>query len=128
MIPRPGRAPISSASVLVLAALLVTASSAVPVFAVEPWADGRLPQTSGLMLWLDASRQSAARGALGLSPLQSWHDRIDYLFDGSGLRNDLVQPLAESRPAFEQWNSAILHFDGTNDFLSFESINLAARD
>ena len=87
--------------------------------AAEPWADSRLSVTNGLLLWLDVSRQTAARGAAGLTPLQSWNDAPDVLLDGSGARRDVFQPLLASRPKFRQeFNGAMLSFDGTNDFLS----------
>jgi putative heme-binding domain-containing protein len=87
--------------------------------AVEPWADSRLAVTNGLSLWFDVSRQTAARGGLGLTPLQSWNDAPDVLLDGSGGKRHLTQPLLASRPRFRQeFNGAMLSFDGTNDFLA----------
>src|ERR1051325_2295284 len=94
--------------------------------AVEPWADSRLPLTNGLAIWLDVSRQSAARGAAGLTPLQSWNDGPDVLLDGSGNKRHAVQPLLESRPRFRQeFNGAMLSFDGTNDFFSASTVTAA---
>src|SRR4051812_21680118 len=87
--------------------------------AVEPWADARLSTTNGIILWLDVSRQTAARGAAGLTPLQSWNDAPDVLLDGSGNKRHFAQPLLEARPRFRQeFNGAMLSFDGTNDFLT----------
>lgn len=87
---------------------------------VEPWADKRLPVTNGLALWIDVSRQNAARGALNQAPLRSWNDSPDYLHDGSGHRRDLSQPYLAARPRFRQeFNGAMLSFDGTNDFLAW---------
>lgn len=87
--------------------------------AAEPWTDTRLPITNSLALWLDVSRQNAARGAANQAPLRSWSDSPDYLYDGSGNRRDLSQPYFEARPKFRQeFNGAMLSFDGTNDFLS----------
>src|SRR5213592_3560831 len=87
--------------------------------AVEPWADSRLTITNGLVLWLDVSRQNAARGAAGLPPLQSWNDAPDMLLDSSGNHRDLVQPVLTARPRFRQeFNGAMLSFDGQDDFLA----------
>lgn len=98
-----------------LGLVLTTAVS----MAIEPWADPRLPVTNNVLLWIDVSRQTAARGAVGLTPLQSWNDAPDVLLDGSGKQRHLVQPLLASRPKFRQeFNGAMLSFDGTNDFLS----------
>jgi putative heme-binding domain-containing protein len=82
--------------------------------------------TNGLALWLDVSRQNAARGAHELAPLRSWSDAPDYLFDGSGNRRHLNQPLLEARPRFRQeFNGAFLSFDGTNDFLTVSGLNVS---
>ena len=89
-------------------------------FAAEPWTDPRLPITNGLVLWFDVSRQNAARGTAGLAPLQSWNDAPDTLLDGSGQRRHLTQPVLSARPRFRQeFNGAMLSFDGINDFLGF---------
>lgn len=102
--------------VQVLVLLLCTAWRAL---AVEPWTDTRLSVTNGLAFWLDVSRQNAARGAANQAPLRSWSDSPDYLYDGSGNRRDLSQPYFDARPRFRQeFNGAMLAFDGTNDFLS----------
>ena len=96
--------------------LCVAANSA---RAAEPWADPRLALTNGIFLWLDASRQTAARGANGLTPLQSGRDALEIVFDGSGRQQHLRQPLLASRPRFRQeFNGAMLAFDGVDDFLA----------
>src|SRR5213596_3797713 len=76
-------------SLLILWSLLVGHGSLLA--AVEPWADERLAVTNGLELWLDLSRQNAARGGLQLPPLASWNN-VDYLLDGSGRGRHLAQP------------------------------------
>jgi hypothetical protein len=87
--------------------------------AAESWADTRLAVTNGLALWLDVSRQNAARGASGLTPLQSWRDAPEYFLDGSGNRRHLTQAFLGARPRFRQdFDGAKLSFDGTNDFLA----------
>ena len=84
----------------------------------EPWADPRLTVTNGLAAWIDVSRQDAARGAAGLTPLRSWNDFPDVLFDGSGNHRDFSQPVHAFRPSYRQeFNGALVAFDGTNDFL-----------
>jgi len=99
------------------------------VFAVEPWVDPRLTSTNGVIAWFDISRQTAARGALGLTPLQSWSDAPDVLLDGSGHQRHLVQPSLSSRPRFRQeFNGAMLSFDGTNDFLAVDGTRSSIAD
>ncbi|MCW5558690.1 MAG: PQQ-dependent sugar dehydrogenase, partial [Verrucomicrobiae bacterium] len=88
-------------------------------WAAEPWTDPRLPVTNGIALWLDASRQTAGRGAQGLGPLRSWADAPEALFDGSGHGRHFLQPLREARPAFRiDWGTTALAFDGANDHLT----------
>jgi putative heme-binding domain-containing protein len=87
------------------------------VRAAEPWADERLALTNHLEIWLDASRQNAARGTLQLPTLASGNS-VDYLLDGSGRRRHLSQPRAESRPRFRQeFTGAFLSFDGQDNAL-----------
>jgi hypothetical protein len=101
------------------ALLLVAASLAVnSSLAVEPWTDTRLPVTNGLLLWFDASRQNAARGAQQFPPLTDG-TACDYWFDGSGHECHLSQRIAAFRPRFHQtFTAALLHFDGKDDFLA----------
>src|SRR5207247_6701803 len=102
-----------------LIAIGLTTLPAICCRGVEPWADSRLTITNGTMLWLDVSRQHAARGAAGLPPLQSWNDAPDLLLDGSGDRRDVAQPVLTARPRFRQeFNGAMLSFDGQDDFLA----------
>src|SRR4051794_4500327 len=86
--------------------------------AVEPWADQKLPVTAGLQLWLDASREAAAREALDLPPLPPGSG-LDFWHDASGAAHHLNQRIREARP---QWRrlagGAFLRFDGQNDFLA----------
>src|SRR4051794_1952837 len=102
-----------STSSLFVAVLLGVAR----LHSAETWTDSRLTNTAGVIAWYDVSRQTAARGAASLTPLQSWNDAPDVLLDGSGNKRHLVQPLLEARPRFRQeFNGAMLSFDGTNDF------------
>jgi len=99
---------------------LLSVLSSLSASAIEPWSDARLPVTNGVAMWFDASRQTAGRGANGLTPLRSWADAPEILFDGSGNRRDLVQPLLAARPTFRiDWGTTALAFDGTNDHLTF---------
>ena len=104
---------------LILTAIGLATLSANFCRAVEPWADSRLTTTNSLVLWLDVSRQNAARGVVGLPPLQSWNDAPDLLLDGSGHHGDVAQPVLTARPRFRQeFNGAMLSFDGQDDFLT----------
>src|SRR5881296_2676628 len=86
--------------------------------AAEPWADSRLAITSGVELWFDASRESAARQARELaSPING--KAIDYWHDASGNARHLNQRALDARPQWRRLGgSALVHFDGQNDFLS----------
>src|SRR4051794_5568981 len=67
--------------------------------ATERWADAQLPVKSGLVLWLDASRQNAARQARQL-PALSDNGEMDFWFDGSGHGVHVSQGMADARPHF----------------------------
>jgi hypothetical protein len=57
------------------------------------------------------------------------NDAPDVLLDGSGLRRHLYQPLLSSRPKFRQeFNGAMLSFDGTNDFLALSGGNASSAE
>src|SRR5437773_12088886 len=72
--------PCALAPVLLMTALFApTASNG----SVEAWANPKLPVTDGLVLWLDASRQNAARQARQL-PLLADGSELAVWFDGSG--------------------------------------------
>jgi putative heme-binding domain-containing protein len=91
--------------------------------ALEPWADDKLPVTSGLELWLDAARQSNARTALMLPGLTA-NTAADTWFDGSGQNRHVSQRLNDSRPRFQPLaNSASFRFDGKDDFFSAANLN-----
>ena len=101
-------------------ALLLTLLSlaALSAPAAEPWADTKLPTDKGLELWLDATKQSAARAVRKLPPLAD-NAAVDVLLDGSGQQRDLTQRVADAQPKFKSaGTSAFLRFDGTNDFLA----------
>ena len=89
--------------------------------AVEPWADKKLTITNGLEFWLDASRELAARAhnksvpskLINGGPVDCWHD-------ASGRGRHVYQAIPEARPHLQQTslNTALMRFDGTNDFLA----------
>ncbi len=96
--------------------------------AVEPWADPALPSTDGLLLWLDASRQSAARTANDLPPLASG-DRVGIALDGSGNCLHLLQRRRDAQP---RWQSAGVHstfrFDGTRQHFALNNLRRKLTD
>jgi hypothetical protein len=87
----------------------------------EAWADKKMPVSDGLEIWLDASKEMAARAYLGNDtdyPERVAGLSLDIWHDASGNKRDLHQPLAASRPLFSQTSAgAAVRFDGTNDFL-----------
>ncbi|MDB6029339.1 MAG: hypothetical protein JWM68_5562 [Verrucomicrobiales bacterium] len=92
--------------------------------AIEPWADARLRATNDLELWLDASKENAARTeelASSQNPMQSQFKSggpLDCWHDASGHKRNVTQPIANARPRFLQTTlGATVRFDGTNDFL-----------
>ena len=98
--------------------LILLAVSLANGVAVEPWADSRLTVTNGVKLWLDASREPAAREARKLAPPISGKP-IDFWHDASGQRRHLNQRALDARPQWRRLGgSGLIHFDGQNDFLS----------
>jgi putative heme-binding domain-containing protein len=98
--------------------MILIALSIVRAVAVEPWADSQLGVTNGIILWLDASREPAAREARKLSvpvngrPIDFWHD-------ASGHARHLNQRTLDARPQWRRLSgSGLVHFDGQNDFLA----------
>jgi putative heme-binding domain-containing protein len=93
--------------------------------AVEPWADKRLPVTAGLEVWLDASRENAARAALkapnaaGGNELSIAASSVAVWHDGSGHRRDLAQKVAAAQPHYSvQQDAGVMRFDGIDDALA----------
>src|SRR5579859_1388954 len=100
-----------------LAAFLLGIAVA-PAHAIEPWADTDLSVTAGLQLWLDASRQNAARRAQKLSELADGH-AVETAHDASGLARHLQQKDASLRPIFVKRDRYIaLRFDGDHQHLT----------
>jgi putative heme-binding domain-containing protein len=88
-----------------------------PLTKVESWTDPRLQVTGGLALWLDASRQSAARKAHG-RPAFLPGEPVDVLYDGSGQGRHLSQGFAKARPhLLVSADLAALRFDGATQCL-----------
>src|SRR5207247_2368447 len=92
LLPSNGRGPycdemkmVSMRVFVVLAVVLAWESGGA---APEPWTDGRLTVKDGLEVWLDASRQNAARLAKQLPALNDGRP-LDIWFDGSGNQIDV---------------------------------------
>jgi len=95
-----------------------------PLQAAEPWADDHLPVKAGLVLWLDASRQNAARQARQ-SPILGDSAEVDLWFDGSGSHFHVSQATSASRPRFRlHGTDAAVAFDGKDDFLAAANLGL----
>ncbi len=96
--------------------------------AAEQWADPNLSVHKGLDIWLDASRQNAARQSakqpeiLSGTPVGLW-------LDGSGNRRHLVQKIEVSRPSFyTETGYAAMRFDGERRFLSLSGLDRSYKD
>jgi putative heme-binding domain-containing protein len=96
----------------------------------EPWADKRLPESAreGLILWLDAATQNAARQSLKLPPLTS-QSPIDICYDASGRKWHLSQDQKDARPTFQLMGDAVaMRFDGTDDYLARKAEKRELKD
>src|SRR5262245_46006281 len=83
----------------------------------EAWADAALPVSDGLLLWLDAGRQGAARKALDLPPVGDG-GRLSAWFDGSGNKLHVVQRAQPAQPRLAvRGKHAAVRFDGTRTYL-----------
>jgi putative heme-binding domain-containing protein len=95
---------------------------------VEPWADAKLPVQNGLVAWLDASVQAAAREKLAQPPVADMSP-LDKWLDGSGAKHDFAQPDAAMRPRLRLWNkSAFVRFSGRGVTLRAETPGLELHD
>ncbi len=104
--------------------LLCSLAFATKSLAVESWADSKLSLTNGLELWLDASKQPAARQQLGTRPLVDGA-AIDHWLDGSGQKRNVSQVVREFMPQFRVGGGvAWVSFDGRDDFLSASGLSL----
>src|SRR5262245_44783143 len=84
---------------------------------IEKWADSRLKITSGLTLWLDASRQGSAGTAHQKQLLQDG-SLVDVWYDGSGNGNHVVQQVHSAQPRYlPAGELAVVRFDGVDDCL-----------
>jgi putative heme-binding domain-containing protein len=108
---------------LLLGLVLAPCASAADRGAPPPWADPRLKVTAGLVLWLDAGRQGAARTA-HQKPAPADGGPFDVWYDASGNRLDLVQRFRASQPRFlAAGELAVVRFDGRDDCLGLTGIN-----
>jgi putative heme-binding domain-containing protein len=104
-------------------ALLLLIASASP--AAERWADPALPVTDGLVFWLDASRQNAARKEHDLPALTSGAI-AGVAFDGSGNRLHVVQRFRDAQPRhITSGAHAVFRFDGLRQH--FQASNLRRK-
>jgi putative heme-binding domain-containing protein len=105
---------------LLLWVLLTNSARAAPA---ENWSNPHLKVPTGLVLWLDAGCQGAARVANGKSAL---HDGspVDVWYDASGNGLHLVQQLSAAQPRYVMaGDSAVVRFDGLAAFLSLTGLN-----
>ena len=84
-------------------------------FALEPWADQKLPVKDDVLLWLDAAGQPAARDARKLTPVGG---PLDVWLDGSGSGHHVAQRVSGSMPIWQKAaGGAFVRFDGKDDWL-----------
>ena len=92
--------------------------SALPVLAVEPWADAKLPVKDGLELWLSAADENHVRGGTTGLPTIPPNGALDTWHDSSGKKRHVRQPVDSARPRLMLAPMPAVHFDGIDDFLS----------
>jgi putative heme-binding domain-containing protein len=98
-----------TAFILLVSGIVMTSAVAQPA---------QLPVRDGLILWLDAAAQPAARTNASLPPL-THSQPIDFLLDASGSGRHVAQTTPERRPVFiSHGATAYLKFDGQDDFLA----------
>jgi putative heme-binding domain-containing protein len=108
---------------LFLVALAVPAEDKAAARRTEPWADAKLPVTRGILLWLDAGRQAAARQAHG-KPAPTDGGPVDVWYDSSGNGLNVVQRFRPSMPRFATaGDRAAIRFDGSDDCLGLTGLN-----
>lgn len=95
---------------LLPAALLLSA----PIFAIGAPA----PVEKGLILWLEAGAQPAARQAASLPSIVN-RQPVDAVLDQSARARTLIQVAADKRPMYvSDGTAAYFQFDGKDDYLS----------
>ncbi|MBA4104163.1 MAG: hypothetical protein C0485_00265 [Pirellula sp.] len=107
---------------LIVASLLNAAAGS---GAEQPaWVNPELTVTDGLVLWVDASVQSAALALFGIgeyatdAPVEKW-------LDGSGYDRHLLQPDEKNRPKIRvDGRLAAMRFDGRSAHLSLKDAGL----
>jgi len=105
-------------SFVVIALLLVRSLDAAPA----EWGDRRLPVSDGLIIWLDAAGQSAARAAHQRGAIESG-GLVDVWYDSSGRGHHLVQRTQSAQPRFlAAGQSGVVGFDGVDDHLALTGI------
>ena len=107
----------------------VLSAAAAPAGAeVERWADPALPVRDGLVVWLDAAAQPAARLERGEAPLVA-SQAVDQWLDASGLHRDVKQANAADRPTYRAAGKlGFVQFSGRGPNLVSDAIGLDLRD
>src|SRR6185369_11277500 len=100
------------------AVLSLLASATNLSFAIEPWADEKLPVKDALELWLSAAQENRARAAGNPPASISPGGQLDVWHDATGKKHHVRQPAETSRPRLFQVPSPAVRFDGNDDFLS----------
>ncbi len=104
--------------------------SAASAKAVEPaaWADKRLPELDGMVLWLDASAQPAAVRARGATSIGNG-DILEYWFDSSGNDRHVRQSNEKTRPELRLHGElGSIRFDGRGTCFSLNDLGLTSKD
>src|SRR5688572_5992489 len=108
--------------------LSLGASPSAHADAFPAWADPRMPVKSGQLLWLEASRQPAARRA-HQRPLLFDNARFDAWYDASGHGRNLIQRSQEAQPRFvPAGDMAVIRFDGKDDCLELSGLREAPEE
>jgi hypothetical protein len=95
--------------------------------AAEPWTEPTAKLPGGVVLWLDAGRQSAAWQAHGRQ--LGGGALLDVWYDGSGNDLNLVQRVQAAQPRWRQVGPhAVVRFDGKDDFLGLAGLKRSLKD
>src|SRR5678816_373952 len=111
-----------------LAVLILLASAANLSFAIEPWADDKLPVKDGLELWLSAAQENRARAAGNPPASIPPGGQLDLWHDGSGKKHHVRQAAEIMRPRLFHLPSPTVRFDGNDDFLSAAGMESSLND
>jgi putative heme-binding domain-containing protein len=103
---------------------LILLSATIASAAVENWADPALSLRTGLVIWLDASRQEVGWKSHGKPPLLS-SSRLDVWYDASGNGLHFVQRLQHAQPRYIAPGAgrAVVRFNGLESFLERTAVS-----